>query len=997
MKITITQAMEPLMKSQLPLPGTRLGSFLIKQSRPVNELNLTATTLQHEPTGARLLHLACDDPNNVFAAGFRTPPPDSTGVAHILEHTVLCGSQKYPVRDPFFAMLKRSLNTFMNALTASDWTLYPIASMNRKDFYNLMGIYLDATFFPLLREQDFLQEGHRLDFADPSDPSSLMIKGVVFNEMKGAMADPSSLLGRRLNAALFPTACYGKNSGGEPLVIPDLTWEQLRDFHRRYYHPSNSWLFTYGNLPLEGHLEKIEALALCRFQKQTIDSTIAPEKRLTEPIRRTRTFPVDAKDSLNHLSMVQMAWLTCPIEDTFERAATGILANLLLGNPAAPLYQALIESGLGRNLSPGTGYHDDYRDTFLSAGLQGTDPDKVEDIETLILETLADISRHGLPQERINAALHQYEFANREVSGDQYPYGLGLMMRLFGPWLHADDPFSTLMIDDNLEKLRKATADRNFFPAMIHRHLLDNPHRVTLLLRPDPEHGQREDRAFSERLDRIRSGLDAAEIAAIKTRAAELRESQEAPEDTSCLPIIELSDIDVEEQVTPFRTESMCGCSTYWLCQPTNGITYLTMQFDASALDDSLRPYLPIFCALLPQIGAAGFDYLAMSRRITSATGGLRFGTNLLESPVDLDTMRPTLEFKGKALDRNQQALCEIVSDILTAPDFSDLHRLRTVIGQVRTSMENSIPGAGHSFAARAAAASLTPTAALREEWSGMTQAQLIRAASELDEPGLAALADLLVAIRTEVFGPARVTVAVTAEDPAHTTMAEPLAGLLASLPGKPLDISSRKRSFASQDRATAWQHNLPVAYVSRVFRTVPYTHPDAPALMVLAKLLRADFLHREIREKGGAYGGMAGYNAEGGLFSMLSYRDPHLERTLEVYEQGIAWACRGEFTEEMIKQSILPAFAELDRPLSPGSRGYREFVHQQQGLTHAMVQTFRDRMIAVDQTQLVHAAETYLEQAFTASSTGILAGEDMLSKAEATLARMKTKMKRLE
>ena len=985
------------MDNNLPLPGKQLGSFLTKQILPVPELNLKAVTLVHEPTGARLLHLACDDPNNVFAVGFRTPPPDSTGVAHILEHTVLCGSEKYPVRDPFFAMLKRSVNTFMNALTAADWTLYPVASMNRKDFYNLMGIYLDATFFPLLREQDFLQEGHRLDFADPEDPDSLMIKGVVFNEMKGAMADPSSLLGRRLNAALFPTTCYGENSGGEPLVIPELTWEQLRAFHQSYYHPSNSWIFTYGNLPLEEHLQQIDHLALSRFAKQPVDSSIPLEKRFAEPVRHTETFPVDANDDMQQRSMIQMAWLNCPIEDTFERAATGILANLLLGNPAAPLYRALIESGLGRNLSPGTGYHDDYRDTYIAAGLQGTDPDKLPEVEKVILDTLAQVAEQGLPQERIDAALHQYEFANREVTGDQYPYGLGLMMRLFGPWLHADDPFGTLMINDNLQRLRSAAGDAQFFPELIRRQLLDNPHRVTLLLRPDPEHAQREEQAFAERLDGIRQHLDAAAIAEIKSKAADLQNSQEAQDDTSCLPILELSDIEIDEPTTAFVTEEISGCKTFWFSQPTNGITYLHLQFKTAGLDETLRPYLPVFGALLPQIGAAGHDYLAMSRRITAATGGIRFGTNLLESPADLDIMHPVLELKGKALDRNQEKLCGIIADMLAAPDFSDLARLRTVIGQVRTSMENSIPGAGHSFAARAAAASLTPTAAQREEWSGMSQVQTIRAVSNLDDNGLAALADAFAAISAEIFSRARVTVAVTTEESARTTMHSPLANLLAALPdGAAIDDHSHP-TFTRRASSTAWQYNLPVAYVSRVFRTVPYTHPDAPVLIVLAKLLRADFLHREVREKGGAYGGMAGYSTDGGLFSMLSYRDPHLERTLDVYRQAVEWTCRGEFSSEMIKQSILTAFAELDRPLSPGSRGYREFLHQQQGMTHDMIQTFRNGILSVDRKQLARVALTYLEQPFQDSSVGILAGEEMFGKAEKTLSRLHTQIKRLE
>lgn len=984
------------MDNHLPLPGTRLGSFLAQEQRLVPELNLTAVTLRHEATGARLLHLACDDPNNVFAVGFRTPPPDSTGVAHILEHTVLCGSRRYPVRDPFFAMLKRSLNTFMNAMTSADWTLYPVASMNRKDFYNLMGIYLDATFFPLLREHDFLQEGHRFDFADPDDPTSLMIKGVVFNEMKGAMADPSSLLGRRLNAALFPTNCYGENSGGEPLVIPQLTWEQLRAFHQSYYHPSNSWIFTYGNLPLADHLEHIDRLALGRFSRQEVASTVPLEHRLSAPIRCTETFPVGPEDDLHQRSIVQMAWLTCPIEDTFDRAATGITANLLLGNSAAPLYRALIESGLGRNLAPGTGYHDDYRDTYLAAGLQGTDPEQLAAVETLVLNTLEQVAAEGFPEERVAAALHQYEFANREVTGDQYPYGLGLMMRLFGPWLHADDPFSSLMIGRNIKRLRDAATDPGFFPQIIRRHLLDNPHRVTLLLQPDRGHGQREEQAFADYLVEVRRTLDDAAIDLIKTKAVELQRSQEGPEDTSCLPILELSDIDVIEPKVPFRQEPVGGCKTYWFSQPTNGITYLNLQFGCADLDAALRPYLPIFCALLPQIGAAGHDYLAMSRRITAATGGIRLATNLLESPLDIDSMCPAVELKGKALDRNQQALCEILADMLKAPDFDDLSRLRTVIGQVRTSMENSIPGAGHSFAARAAAASLTPAAALREEWSGMTQTRTIQLASELDDRGLAELAETFRVIAATLLTSARLCLAVTAEEPALQSVAAPLAALLAELPGQAADRTSPGAAFTSRPGAVGWHYNVPVAYVSRVFRTVPYNHPDAPALMVLAKLLRSDFLHREIREKGGAYGGMSGYNAEGGLFSMLSYRDPHLERTLEVYRQAVDWACGAEFSAEMIQQSILTAFAELDRPLSPGSRGYREFLHQQKGLTHDMLQAFRNGLLAVDREQLGRVARIYLEQGYAASSVGILAGDEMFSKAQPTLVQIGMQMKRL-
>jgi Zn-dependent M16 (insulinase) family peptidase len=983
--------------TDLPAAGTTLHGFTILACEPLPALNSTLVRAEHARTGAQLLHLACDDPNNVFAVTFRTPPTDSTGVAHILEHTVLCGSTRYPVRDPFFAMLKRSLNTFMNAMTASDWTCYPVASMNRKDFYNLMGIYLDAVFFPLLREQDFHQEGHRLEFADPLDPSSpLQIKGVVFNEMKGAMADPSSLLGRRLSKVLFPTTCYGHNSGGDPLVIPELTWEELRAFHQRFYHPSNSWFFTYGNLPLAGHLEQIDALALQRFDRLQPDSAIPRERRFAAPVRQEATFALGPQDDPAGRSMVQLAWLTCPIEDTLERAATGILGSLLLGDPAAPLYQALLESRLGQNLAPGTGYHDDYRDTIFAAGLQGTDPEQVEAIESLVLETLERVAREGFPAERVAAALHQYEFSSREVTGDQYPYGLSLLMRCLGPWLHADDPLTALRLEETLAALRQATADPGFFPALVRRQLLDNPHRVTLLLRPDPEHAHREEAVLAARLTREEAALDAAGRQRLAEAAAALQRSQETPDDTSCLPTLELADIEAQEPAVPGIETMLQGAPLYRFEQPTNGITYLSLQFDAGDLAPELRPWLPLFCALLPQIGAAGQDYLTIARRITAHTGGIRLGTNLLEDPTDLDRARAVVDLRAKALDANQEAMLALLADLLTAPDFTDLERLRTVIGQVRVTLENSIPGSGHSYAARAAAASLSATARQREEWAGMSQVRLIQDAAGRDDAGLAQLSAGFQAIADQLLNTSRVAAAVTAEPAAQASITAPLAALLAALPARSSAVTVAAPPVAASVPTVAWSVNVPVAYVARVFRTIPYADPDAAPLMVLAKLLRANFLHREIREKGGAYGGMAGYNADGGLLSLLSYRDPHLLRTLDVYRQAVEWASRGEFTEEMRREAILAVFGELDRPLSPGGRGHREFLCQRQGLTVALRQALRDRVLASDHATLVRVARRHLLDGFAASTAGVLAGDALLDAARGELEKMGARFERL-
>ena len=431
------------MPYSFPQPGSIFSGYIVRAIHPLPELNATLIQLRHQVTGARHVHIQTQDRNNLCAIGFRTPPADSSGVAHILEHTTLCGSRRFPVRDPFFAMIKRSLNTFMNAMTASDWTFYPFASQNPQDVRNLLSIYLDATFFPLLREEDFRQEGHRLEFTDPDDPSTpLLRRGIVYNEMQGAMASPSSLLSRRMSRALYPHTTYHFNSGGEPSDIPKLTWEELRAFHDDYYHPYNAWFFTYGNLPLEEHLQQIQDEVLCHFGPQQVESAIPPETRLSAPRQVVEFYPVESEEAAEKKTFVQIGWLTCDVVDSFERLALSLLSSLLIGNPAAPLYRALLESRLGENLAPGCGYHDDNRTTAFTVGLQGCSSASAAEVEPLILATLAEVAKQGFTPERIAGAIQRLEFEHREVTGNSYPYALSLLFRVLGPWLHNDDPLS---------------------------------------------------------------------------------------------------------------------------------------------------------------------------------------------------------------------------------------------------------------------------------------------------------------------------------------------------------------------------------------------------------------------------------------------------------------------------------------------------------------------------------------------------------------------------
>ncbi|MBI5440744.1 MAG: insulinase family protein [Deltaproteobacteria bacterium] len=965
-------------------PGTELHGFTVRRVVPLPELNATAVELSHRKTGARYLHLASADDNNLFAVGFRTPPRDSTGVAHILEHTTLCGSKRYPVRDPFFSMLKRTLSTFMNALTADDWTLYPFASQNRADFYNLISVYLDAVFFPLLRERDFRQEGHRLEFEDPADPDSpLTIKGVVYNEMKGAMSDPYSLLETRLTEALYPTTTYGKNSGGEPARIPELTWEALRAFHAACYHPSNAYLFSYGNFPLADHLKVVEEQALGRFEAAPVETEVPEEVRFGEPKEVAVGYPVDKGEELAHRSMVQVGWLTCYVGDHLERLGLMLLSELLLGNPAAPLHKALLDSKLGTNLAPGTGYNPENRDTYFAAGLQGTDPESAPLIRDLIFRVLEECARDGFAAERIEAALHQLEFAHREVKGDHYPYALGLLTRLMGPWIHGADPIRPLLLSESLAELRSRLEGGRFFRDLIRRELLENPHRITLILRPDPELRERQEEELAGQLRDLRSRLGPEEREQLLAKARDLAAAQESPEDLSCLPSLELGDIPREERTVSAREEG----EALWFDQPTNGIGYFLAQVELGGCPEDVLSYLPLFCTAFGQVGAAGRPYTEIAERIAASTGGVAAGTTILDDPERLGAFGAIVEIEGKALVRNQTRLFAILRDLFRSSEFTDLERIHTIFNQLKTNLENSLPNLGHRYAARLAASSLTAAGRLRERWSGVEYLRFVRGLAGKPAPQLREAAERLQALAAILGSRAGLRPAVTGEGGAFPKIREPLGRFLDELPRE----APPRGRFEPQARpGTPFRRgvaaSVPVSYVARVYPCVQYSHPDAAALTVLAKLLRAGYLHREIREKGGAYGGMAVYGAESGLLSLLSYRDPQLARTLKVFDEAAGWAAAGRFGAGEVKEAILGVFSDLDRPLSPGSKGARELGYRQQGLSKELRQAFRERVLATEAPELSRVAEKYLVAGRPGSAVGVIAGEEALRSANAEL-----------
>ncbi len=579
-------------------------------------LRLEFQEYRHGVTGARHLHLAADDPHNAFMVAFLTVPQDSTGVAHILEHTALCGSQRYPVRDPFFMMIRRSLHTFMNAFTSNDWTAYPFASQNKKDFNNLLDVYLDAAFFPLLDEHDFAQEGHRLEFARPDDAASeLTFKGVVFNEMKGALSSPTQRLGHALQSRLFPTTTYHHNSGGDPEAIPNLTYAQLKAFHARHYHPSNAIFLTYGDIPAAEHQERFEAQALRRFQALQLDLAIPPERRYAAPLADLIHYPFDGGQDPRDQTHIVLGWLLGPITDPLATLRARLLSDVLLDNSSSPLRHVLETSELGTAPSPLCGFDTATREATFVCGLEGSNPEHADAVENLIFTVLRQVAAAGVPQDAVDAALHQLELSEREITGDGFPYGLHLLMEALTPAIHGGDPVAALDSDPLLEQLRTESRAADFIPNLARQLLLDNPHRVRLTMAPDPALAAKQAAAERERLAAIRATLAEADQARLVEQARTLAERQQRQDDPELLPKVGLEDVPPDLKIAEGVARPVGALPAHWYAQGTNGMVYVQTLLDLPALEPDELDLLPLFCACLTEVGSAGRDYRTTQAR----------------------------------------------------------------------------------------------------------------------------------------------------------------------------------------------------------------------------------------------------------------------------------------------------------------------------------------------------------------------------------------------
>jgi Zn-dependent M16 (insulinase) family peptidase len=979
--------------------GDRIKHYLIKRIVPLERINSFFYELEHLKTGARHVHVSRADVENTFSVAFKTVPRDSTGVAHILEHTVLCGSRKFPVRDPFFSMLKRSLSTFMNAFTASDWTMYPFSTQNPKDFFNLMNVYLDAAFFPKLEELSFKQEGHRLEIegdfkADHPDRFRLVHKGVVYNEMKGAMSSPDQVMTRSIQKQLYPSTTYHFNSGGDPAEIPSLTYAQLKNFHRRHYHPSNAFFYTYGNLPLAESLAVIHETVLKRFKRTTPRTDVPRQPRWRKPRVGTFAYPLQPGEDPSQKCQVGVAWLTADIKNSFDVLTLSLLEQVLLGNSAAPLRKALIDSGLGSALCDGSGFDADNRDTSFVSGLKDVAAASAEKIEAIIFEVLADLAANGIDRQLIESAVHQIEFHRKEITNTPHPYGIKLLLTFAGAWLHGGDPVKILKFEDDLKRLRRLMAQGPFFENRLKKYLLDNPHRIRLTMVPDQQMELNETLRVSNELEKIKQKLSGAELKKIRQDAKALQRQQEAVEDVSCLPTLEIKDIPASVPMVKETAFERKSAMTLYN-QPTSGIFYFVASSGAGALPRELIPWAPFFCYALTRSGTSLHPYTEMARRIDAYTGGIGLAAHARTRYDQSRTCLPYISFGGKCLVRNQAKMFEIIQELIAHFDFRDHVRLTNLLHEYRAGLQSMIVHNGHRLAISLASRNFSRARWLDESWSGVHQLKTIRQMTDnLNAKKLSAFARDLTRIGNHLFTRNNFQMALIGDETVLSPAVNSAGAVYQQLRKAKGDGFGPPRIQPGNDiLREGWSTSTAVSFVALTFETVRITHADAPALAVISKLLRSMYLHREIREKGGAYGGFAIYNPEDGLFCFGSYRDPHIVETLKVYDAAADFIRGGRYAAEDVKEAILQVCSEIDKPDPPGPAARKAFYRRIVALSDEIRSQFKTRLLALKRRDVRQTAEKYFDIQPARRAVAVISNTEKLKEANQQLADQPLKL----
>lgn len=970
------------------MPATsRLHGFVLERDAFLDEYNTSARLWRHERTGARFLSLCNSDENKVFAVTFRTPPKDSTGVAHILEHSVLCGSEKYPVKEPFVELMKGSLQTFLNAFTYPDKTCYPVASTHAKDFYNLMDVYLDAVFFPRITEEIYMQEGWHL--TRPSEDAPLQFKGVVYNEMKGAYSSPDSVFREKVQHSLFQDTLYSLDSGGDPAVIPDLTYDAFKAFHASYYHPANAYFFGYGDDPEAERLRRV-AEYVDRFEPITVDSAIPLQPPFPGPQHLEDSYA--AGEEGGQKAMVAVNWLlgeTLPDsgsdEEMLDAAAAALawhmLEELLVGLPGAPLRQALLDSGLGEDLA-GVGLEEELRQMYFSTGLKGIKAEDAGAVETLILHTLTSLAEKGFPDEYVAAAVNTVEFDLRENNTGSFPRGLNLMLRALTTWLYDKDPLALLAFEAPLARLKERLASgEQVFESMIRTQLLENTARTTVLLTPDTELAAARAADEAARLQAITEGLDADGLANIAAQAAKLEAAQTTPDDPELLqkiPHLEVADLPKENTPLPIEESTIEETQVFTHELDTAGVLYVDVGFHLGGLHQGLLPFVPLFGRALLETGTATRDFVSMGMHINAVTGGIEPAT-FAATKLGEDIPAQLLFLRGKTTAANREGFFDILREILLEATLTDQDRLRQLVLEEKAQMEESLLPAGHMYVVSRLRAGLNPAGQVAEAMGGLEQLFFLRKLADLLETNWHTVEQSLIALRQSLIARPNMMVNMTADGETLAAASTSMASLLRELPSLTPQREGHSPALATIGMAEGWAIPAQVNYVG--LGVDVYAHGAAPhgANQLAAKFLRSGHLWDQIRVQGGAYGAFCLLDRLSGAFNLVSYRDPNVTRTLDVFQKVGDYLASVDLSKAAMEKAILGAINDLDAYMLPDAKGYAAYLRHLTNDSEAGRQQVREEILSATVADLRRLGQQ-LQEALPLARGCILGGKDALA-----------------
>ncbi len=957
-----------------------IPAYEIEKQENLTDIHSTGYLVRHKKTGARLVLIENDDENKVFSIAFRTPPRNSTGVPHILEHSVLCGSRQFPLKDPFVELVKGSLNTFLNAMTYPDKTCYPVASCNDQDFQNLMHVYLDAVFYPNIykKEEIFRQEGWSYHLENKEGP--LTYNGVVYNEMKGAFSSPDEVLEREIMNSLFPDNTYGVESGGNPENIPELSYEEFLDFHRTYYHPSNSYIYLYGNMDMEEKLKFIDEKYLSAFDALEVDSHIPHQAAFSSVKDIQKEYPVAENEEEEDNTYLSFNMVVGDAMDNTLGVAFDVLDYALLSAPGAPLKMALLDAGIGKDIYGS--YDDGILQPYFSIVAKGARTSQKEEFVSIIRKVLQDIVKNGIDKKAILAGINYMEFRYREADFGSYPKGLMYGLDIMGNWLYDDSkPFAQVQLLAVYDRLKEAV-NEGYFESLIQKWLLDNTHGVILALVPKRGLAAQREKALEEKLENYRRSLTDEQLEELvrKTNAlVEYQESEEKPEDLACIPMLKRSDI--RKEVNGFSNEELSVDGSLFLYQDvcTNGIGYVNAMFEIKDMAVDKVHYLGLLKSVLGYVDTQNYTYGELFNAINARTGGIQCGVDVFDKANDPEAFRTMFTIRGKALYSQMDFLFQMMEEILNTSQITDTKRLYEIIAEIKSRGQASLIGSGHQTAVLRGASYGSPMARFQDEMAGVGYYKFIE---DLEKNFQEKKEEIVAGLKTamaEIIRPDSFMVSYTGERESVEKMQELCCQLKKSLPEGKGEVPAV--SVTCKKKNEGFKTSGQVQYVARTGNFVKKGFTYTGALEIVKVALSYDYLWINLRVKGGAYGCMSGFKRSGESY-FVSYRDPHLRRTLEVY-QGVPEYVRNFTADEReMTKYIIGTISGKDVPRTPQTQGALGRMAYFRGLTVEMMQKERDQILNAT-VEDIHALAPLIEAVLSDDQLCVVGSESAIEKAE--------------